>query len=395
MNDALLVAAREFRANTRTKGFIIGLIVSAAVIAGIVIVPTLFGSDSYHIGLVGDQSRPLEPVLVELAEESGADVETSTVSSEDAARAAVDDGDLDAAVVEARTVLTAGELDAQVEALLQQAHRAVATEQQLAAAGLEPQQIQDALQVAPLELRSVTGDTRYEGPRQALAFLTVLVLFFLILGSTMLVATGVVEEKGSRIVEILLVAVHPWRLLAGKIVAFTVLGIIQLAVFAAAGIIAAAVVGRLPELPPGTPGVFGAAFAGFLLGFLFYAAVAAAMASLVSRQEEVGQVTTPMTLTIIASYMVGIWALNNPDALVGYVLSMTPPFAAMVMPVRVATTEVPLWEIAVASGGMLAAAVAVLIVGGRIYERAVLRTGARMKLIEAWRSSRVATGVTQ
>src|SRR5690606_18555333 len=110
------------------------------------------------------------------------------------------------AVVEARTVLTAGELDAQVEALLQQAHRAVATEQQLAAAGLEPQQIQDALQVAPLELRSVTGDTRYEGPRQALAFLTVLVLFFLILGSTMLVATGVVEEKGSRIVEILLVA---------------------------------------------------------------------------------------------------------------------------------------------------------------------------------------------
>lgn len=395
MNDALLVAAREFRANTRTKGFIIGLIVSAAVIAGIVIVPTLFGSDSYHIGLVGDQSRPLEPVLVELAEESGADVETSTVSSEDAARAAVDDGDLDAAVVEARTVLTAGELDAQVEALLQQAHRAVATEQQLAAAGLEPRQIQDALQVAPLELRSVTGDTRYEGPRQALAFLTVLVLFFLILGSTMLVATGVVEEKGSRIVEILLVAVHPWRLLAGKIVAFTVLGIIQLAVFAAAGIIAAAVVGRLPELPPGTPGVFGAAFAGFLLGFLFYAAVAAAMASLISRQEEVGQVTTPMTLTIIASYMVGIWALNNPDALVGYVLSMTPPFAAMVMPVRVATTEVPLWEIAVASGGMLAAAVAVLIVGGRIYERAVLRTGARMKLIEAWRSSRVATGVTQ
>ncbi len=173
------------------------------------------------------------------------------------------------------------------------------------------------------------------------------------------------------------------------------LGIIQLVVFAAPGLTAATVVGSLPELPPGTPGVLAGAFVAFLLGFAFYGAVATALASLVSRQEEVGQVTGPMTIAIVASYLVGIWALNNPDAPVGHVLSMVPPFGAMVMPVRLATADVPLWEVGVATGAMLAATTAVLVAGGRVYERAVLRTGARVKLSEAWRGSRVATGAGQ
>ncbi|MFW6090255.1 MAG: ABC transporter permease [Actinomycetota bacterium] len=396
MRDVLLVAAREFRAQVRTKGFVIGLVISAAVVAVVVILPQLLGSgNSYNVGLVGDDSQALAPTLAQVAEGSGAEVTTSTIRSEDAARTAIEEGDADAAIVDGSTVLTDGQLEPQFEAVLQSAHRAVATEQELVSAGLAPQEAQDVLQVAPLETRSVTGDAQYEGSRQALAFLTVLVLFFLIVGAATLVAMGVVEEKGSRIVEILLVAVHPWRLLAGKIIAFAGLGLIQLVVFASAGFGAAVVAGSLPQLPPGTPGVFASAFVGFLLGFVFYAAVAAALASLVSRQEDVGQVTGPMTMAIVASYLVGIWALNNPDAVVGHILSMVPPFAAMVMPVRVATTEVPLWEIGVAAGGMLLGVAAVLTAGGRIYERAVLRTGVRVKLSEAWRGSQVARGITQ
>lgn len=320
------------------------------------------------------------------AEQSGADLSTSSADDENDTRTAVEGGQLDAAIVDGAVILSDGQLDPQFEALLQSAHQAVASQQQLVAAGLDPREVQQALHVTPLEAVSVTGDTRYAGSRRAVAFLTVIALFFLIIGSTMQVAMGVVEEKGSRIVEILLVAVRPWQLLAGKIAVFALLGMVQLTVFAVVGIGTAAAVESLPDLPPGTPGIIAAAFVAFLLGFVFYAAVAAALGSLVSRQEEVGQVVGPMTLVITASYLVGIFAVGSPDSTVNEVLSMVPPFAAMVMPVRMAATDVGLGQIGLAIIGMLAAAVAVLVIGGRIYERAVLRTGARVKLTEVWRA---------
>jgi ABC-2 type transport system permease protein len=143
---------------------------------------------------------------------------------------------------------------------------------------------------------------------------------------------------------------------------------------------AASAVGSLGDVPPGMVGIIASALVGFLLGFLFYAAAAAALASLVSRQEEVNQVLGPMMMTIMASYIVGIWALNNPTASASEVLSLIPPFSAMVMPVRVATADVADWQLAVAVTAMFAAVSVTLYFGGRIYERAVLRTGARLKL---------------
>lgn len=385
MNGVLLAAGRDLRVQAMSKAFWVGLVISALVVTGAVAGPHVFGSHgTYTVGLTGGASRALEPALT--APGAGATIKTVSYPDEGAARAAVRDGDADAAIVDGRTVLSDGEPDAELAAAVQSANRTVRSRARLAAAGIDPGTVDRALRVPALTQVSVSGDTRYDAARKGLAALIVVALFVMLMGSSMGVAMGVVEEKSSRIVEILLIALRPWQLLAGKIIAFGVLGLIQLAVIAAAGIGAAAATGALPDLPPGTPGIIAGAAGGFLLGYLLFAAAAAALGSLVSRQEELSAALSPMTLLMMAVYGVGFWALADPGTPANQVLSMVPPFSAMVMPVRAAATSVPAWQIAVAAAGMLAAAAAVLLLGARIYERAVLRTGARVPLREAIRA---------
>lgn len=384
MTGIRLVARREILTQVRSKGFIIGLVVSGLIVAGLIVAPQLIGSDdSYTVSLAGGPAE-LEAGIEQVAEQSGVDVEVDEATDDGTARLAVQDGDADAAVLDGEVIVSDGDVEPQLEGVLQNAHAAIVSQAQLAEAGLDPQQVQDALNVAPLTLEPLEGSEE-DGAREGVALITVLALFFLIISSVSLVAIGVVEEKSSRIVEILLIAVRPWQLLAGKIVAFIALGLLQLAVIATSGLIAVNAVGGVGDLPSGMPGIVAVAFVGFLLGFLFYASAAAAFASLVSRQEEVNQVLTPMTLSIVASYLVGVWALNSPDSLVGQILSVAPPFSALVMPVRVATGEAAGWEIALAFVLMIVAVLIMLYVGGRIYERAVLRTGKRLKITEVLR----------
>src|SRR5262249_21777385 len=123
----------------------------------------------------------------------------------------------------------------------------------------------------------------------------------------------------------------------------------------------------------------------FLLGYAFYAAVFAASAARVSRQEEVQNVTTPVTMVLLVSFLAGIYASNEPDSTLAAVLSVVPPFSALVSPPRVAAGALPLWQLLLSVGLMLLAVVLAVRVAARLYEGAVLRTGARVGLREAWR----------
>lgn len=196
---------------------------------------------------------------------------------------------------------------------------------------------------------------------------------------------GVVEEKGSRIVEILLTSIRPWQLLGGKIVGLGVLALVNLVAIIVAGLGAAAATGLAADLPPGMAGIVISALFWFILGYGFFAAMAAALGSLVSRQEDVSSVLTPMTMLMTATYLVAYYAAVDPSGPVARILSLVPPFSSMVMPVRMAGGAVAAWEIALAAVLMLLATAGTLALGSRIYQRAVLRTGARVKLSEVVR----------
>ncbi|GAA4582025.1 ABC transporter permease [Planotetraspora phitsanulokensis] len=360
MNGLWLVADREIRTRIRTRGFLISLGLSALLVVALAFVPKLLGGkDAYEVAVVG-----AVPVAAQ-------DVTYTKYPDEAAARKAVSGGKADAALIDDQKVVSEGELDQRLGLLLESAHR----EGKIKASGLV---------ITPLQVE--TGATaQYQSVRTGIATLLVMVLFFLLIYSSMYVAMGVVEEKGSRIVEILLAAVRPWQLLGGKIVGLGLLGLLNLAVVIGGGLIAASATGLAADFPPGMGGIVISTVVWFVLGYAFFSALAAAFGSLVSRQEEVNSVLTPMTMLMTLTYLVAYFAAVEPEGTLARILSVVPPFSSMVMPVRTAAADVPIVEIVLSAGLMVVAVVAVLFAGARVYNRAVVRTGARVKLAEVLR----------
>jgi ABC-2 type transport system permease protein len=124
----------------------------------------------------------------------------------------------------------------------------------------------------------------------------------------------------------------------------------------------------------------------FLLGFVMYSLVFAALAALVSRQEDVGGVISPVLMVLILGYVLGVSILpNDPGNRLCEVLSVIPVFAPTLMPMRLAMGGVPAWEAALAMLLVVAAIPAMVWLSGRIYRNAVVRSGARVRLADALR----------
>ncbi|WP_283135914.1 ABC transporter permease [Rhizohabitans arisaemae] len=362
MNGLMLVARREIVTQVRTKAFVIGLLITAALVAAISFAPKLFGGpESYALGTVDSQRLPLEAAAPD------AEFTWRAFPDEAAAKQAVLAGDVDAVLVGGTKVLTDGKIDDQLGVLLQSVNR----EAKLGAAGVS---------IPPLQVVSVGADTRYQAARTGLATVLVIVLFMMLIGQATMVAMGVVEEKGSRIVEILLATLRPWQLLGGKIVGLGVVGLINLVTILAVGLAASMASGISADFPPGMPGLVAGVLVWFVLGYAFFATLAGAFASLVSRQEEVNSVLTPLIMVIMVSYFVSFFATRDPTGTLATVTSYVPPFSSMIMPVRMAAAEVPLWQAGLSMAAMVVAVLAALAFGAKVYQRAVLRTGARVKL---------------
>jgi ABC-2 type transport system permease protein len=125
----------------------------------------------------------------------------------------------------------------------------------------------------------------------------------------------------------------------------------------------------------------------FLLGFLFYATAYAAVASLVSRQEEVQGAIAPIGILLVAGYLLVYAALPNPTGPLATVCSLLPPFAPVLMAVRMAATDVPFWQVGLAVALTLASIVGLTWLAGRIYANAAMRLGARVRFMDAFRGN--------
>ncbi|MGW0805004.1 ABC transporter permease [Nonomuraea sp. NPDC002799] len=368
MNGLMLVARRELSTQVRTKAFLIGLLVMAVLVAVVPFAPKVFdGPDIYQLGTVNSQQLPLQAAAPD------AQFEWRSFRDEAAAKAAVLAGDVDAVLIDGVKVITDGEIETELGVIMQSVNR----EAKLGAAGVS---------IPPLRMESVGADTRYQAARTGIAVVLVLLLFMLLISQVMMVAMGVVEEKGSRIVEILLSTLRPWQLLGGKILGLGALGLINLVTILVVGLSSALVSGLAADFPPGMPGLVAGVLVWFVLGYAFFATLSAAFGSLVSRQEEVGSVLSPLTMLIMITYFIAFYATSEPTGTLATVMSYIPPFSAMIMPVRSAASEVPLWQVGASMGAMVLGVLLVLSFGAKVYERAVLRTGARLKLGDVLRS---------
>jgi ABC-2 type transport system permease protein len=199
---------------------------------------------------------------------------------------------------------------------------------------------------------------------------------------------GTVEEKQNRVVEVVLSRVRSWQVLVGKVAGIGLLGLLQLAILLGAGYTSAQLAG-LTDIDVAAIGlpIIAGVFFWFILGYVFYAFLYAAVGSTVSRQEDLqGAIMLPIVL-IVPGYLLAIAAAENPDGLLPRIGSLLPMWAPFVMPVRTAAGVVALWEIAVAVIGSTVGAIALVWIGSRIYRGALLRTGTKVKITDAWRAA--------
>ena len=383
---AVLVARREFTERLRSRTFQISTAVTLAVIAAIAILAGVLGGDDatdYKVGAQGGEAAAIAAAARTAAPRFDARVEVRRFDTPGAARSAVRDESVDAAVVGGVLVSRDG-APADLEQLLQVAARQVRAAEVLRAEGVSGEEARRALDPPPLRTRSLEGEA--DSGDRGVAFAASLLLYLQLVIYGLAVASGVVEEKSSRVVEVLLAAIPPRALLAGKIAGVGLLGLLHLFLTAVVGLGLASASGAI-ELDADDAGVLAVVLVWFLLGYVLWACLYAMGGAIVSRQEDLQSSTTVLTLLLVVSYFVAFPALDNPESTIAVVSSLVPLSSPIIMPVRVTVDAAGTAEI-VASLGLLVAGIALLVpLGARVYENAVLRMGKPLKLREAWNAS--------
>ena len=253
---------------------------------------------------------------------------------------------------------------------------------ELAERGVDRDGAAEVLAAGQIESRLLEPPEDSDTIRNAVGFITAIVTFMMIQIYGSFVAMGVIEEKSSRVIEILLAHLRPRDLLAGKIIGIGVLALAQ-TVILIGGLIAALSVTNDITIPADAWLAVPVAAVWLVLGFTFYASLLAAAGSLVSRTEDAQQVMLPVIAPLLVGYFVGVTASGSSDSILVVVLSHLPFTSPTVMPMRVAQGGVPSWEIGLSVVLLFGGIVAMLRVAGRIYEYSLLRTGSRV----AWRDA--------
>lgn len=370
----LLVARREFLERIRDKGFLISTAITIAVLLVVVVGGALLAREpSFDLGVVGERARHVAERARQAAG-TGVELRVRASPSTEAAERRVREGALDAALLADGTVLVRREPPMELVRLLQEAWGRLRIEEELAGRGLEPGEIRGVLDQPPLAVRALEPLDARRRELAAVGFVGILALYGQLFAYGYWVAAGVVEEKASRVVELLLAAVRPSQLLRGKILGIGALGLVQLALIAGVGLGVAEAAGRL-RFPGGAAVVVALVLGWFLLGYAFYAALFAVAGSIVPRQEDLQATMTPVSILIIGALFVGIQANTDPGGTLAAVASMVPPTAPLTMPSRLVLGEAPAWQGALSALLTVGATVGLVPLATRIYARAVLRPG--------------------
>ncbi|GAA3219845.1 ABC transporter permease [Pseudonocardia petroleophila] len=379
----LLVAGREFTSQVRSRSFVIGLLVTLVLFGGIGLLGSVIAGQSSNPSLgVTPETSSLRTAVEQAAATQGLDVRIVPVE-DGPGRVQVDADELDALLTGSAgdyELLGRDAVDPQLEAVVGTAVQQEALAAALSQSGVDPAQLAQRSQVSTDTLQPVDPD---RGERLALALVGTVLLFISLSGYGQLVATGVVEEKQSRVVELLLATIKPWQLLAGKVLGLGAVGLLQLVILGIIGTVAAAG-GGLLTVPGAAAGMFAMVVLWYLLGFFLFAALYAAIGSTVSRQEELNSVVTPLIFVLIVPFVLVVNLLpGDPRNELAAVLSFIPFLSQTIMPARYALGVAPLWEVGVSALIALVAVVGVVRVAGRVYQNSILRTGARVTLREA------------
>ena len=382
-----IVADREVGTRIRDKTFIGATIMTLVFLVGFFVVTSIIGGDSddYDVAVVGAGDQRIvasaEDTL-RATDSPGSSITVQRVADAGEAEQAVRDGDADAALVntgDGYELIGDDEIDVSLGAAITSTVAREVLSGNAADQGVDLEALNEGTQVGQ---RLLDPNASESAARSGIAFAFALVFFMTALGFGMTIAQSVAQEKESRVVEILAAAVPIRAMLWGKILGNTVLALGQVLLIVVVGLVGLAMTGG-GDLLAGVGWAVAWYVAFFILGFLALAALWSVAGALASRQEDLQATTLPGQMILLIPYFVSIFASEKVQT----VVSMLPIVSTMVMPGRMAQGDVPWWQIGVAIGATVVAAVVFVRVGSRLYERTLLRTGGRIKYREAFRLS--------
>jgi len=423
--NAWYVAVREYRSRATSRSFLIGTVILAAIAFAATQLPVLIdvaeGTSRTRVAVVvrannmpSDSAVAITGTLNGQTGTSHRAFDVSWYQGGDAAAAqkSLEDGKIDALLVVDRdpasenlsfTLRTDMPSDGQPVIAITSAATYLALDDGLARAGTSI----GALQKTKVTVLPVLGSSAgaansisREISTNLLSTGLIVLIFMAIVTYGTWVATSVAEEKGSRVMELMLNATTPLQMLAGKVIGNGGAGLTQYGI-----ILGAVIVGLLTQGPIHRAVVSGSstsdAFGGlsvpvlgafvvlFVLGFLLYSLLYAALGSMVSRQEDVQSATSPLMMLVMIGYFMSIFGLSAIDEAWVRIASFVPFFSPYLMLARVSVGHVEVWEFGLAIGFLLVAIAIALVVAARIYSAGVLLYGQRVGFRQILKAARV------
>ena len=384
-----LVAVREMRERSRTRGFRAGFVVTILIVVAVIVVPAVLGSSggTNDVGLAGSVPDGLPIAIRGQSDAAGTKAAIHRYESVGAGEEAARRGDVDVLVVDARQLEWPRQTDEQLRTVVAGAIHLIAVRERAAAAGISPDDLLAV--VAPVRVENVElGALPGGSPDDEMAAMLMTVMLLIAISTYgNMVLTGVVEEKASRVVEVLLVRMPARTLLAGKVVGIGLLGLAQ---FVVTALVAFAVLSAVDavDVPVVRGIVLAWVVAWFLLGYALYAMAYGALGSLASRTEDGQSVAGPVIAVLIAAYWVSFAALGqDPQSGASQLVSLFPATAPFAMPARIAMGASTWWEPMLAVILTVAAVAGLVRFGGRVYAGAILHAGPTLKMRDAWRGA--------
>jgi ABC-2 type transport system permease protein len=405
-SKSVQVAKWEFMEKVKSKAFIISLILMPVIIAAMAILPALLASrtddEPVQIGVIDDTHTLIKP----LSDKIDREYRLNNGQPNYILRNLSQDKTVDEARAEATRLVAAGTIEGyfylpsasydsgkveyraknvgnfKVQERFSRAIEQVIVESRLALNGFDTALIRKL--TASVHVRSLKISEKGEesekgfGETFASAYIGLLMIVFMVMTSGQLLVRSMVEEKSSRVIELLLSSCTPRDLMAGKILGLSGLGILQMLVYASMGV-ALALKTNTNLLQPE---YFALTLLYAILGYLFYAAIFVAAGSPATTEQEAQQITAYVSMILIAPFALMMLVMQNPNSLIVKILSYVPVLTPSIMVLRVSIQMPSMWEILATVAILIASTAAMMWIAGKIFRIAVLSYGKRPTLNE-------------
>ncbi len=416
MQTILLVIKREYIQIVRTKGFIIGTILGPVLMAAFIVVPILVQFISVDkqetIGVV-DLSRVVFLELDKKLDQKLKDGSRRYLLQEFLPHENVDElleelngkiraKELTAYIYIPENIAEGGVAEYVAEHVsdfdkqgnINQALSSIIIERRLRGEGLNPEKIGQYMRPVRLDTKKVTtrGVERDTGGTFMISFVLVLILYMTVIFYGQIILRGVIEEKSSRVVEIVLSSLRPFQLMAGKILGIAAVGFTQYAIWALFGIAATRYSGNLISrffpaaanfpMPTIPSYIFVYFIIFFILGYFLYGTMYAGIGSMVNNEKEAQQLVMPVTMFLIVPIMLMTFVIRSPDSSVSVVLSLIPFFAPILMLLRISVLLPPFPQIAASIVFLILTTVLMIWISAKIYRVGILMYGKRPSFAE-------------